>query len=213
MQISYSTIFWDWNGTLLDDAVVCVEAMNMMLGKRGKQHIDNDYYKSVFGFPVIEYYKKLGFNPSLEPFETLSHEFITNYSNCIHLAKLQPHSADILNHFRSIGKQQIVISAMEQNMLNRQLADYCLLEYFDEVRGTSNIFANGKNYLARNCILENKINSQQVLFIGDTLHDKEVADEIGAESILVSNGHQSAARLAINGNKVINDLKSLLSFN
>ncbi|MDH5646585.1 MAG: hypothetical protein OEZ01_11285, partial [Candidatus Heimdallarchaeota archaeon] len=30
----YEHIIWDWNGTLLDDAWLCVEIMNSMLAKR-----------------------------------------------------------------------------------------------------------------------------------------------------------------------------------
>ena len=31
----YTHIIWDWNGTLLDDAWLCVDVMNGMLGERG----------------------------------------------------------------------------------------------------------------------------------------------------------------------------------
>ena len=40
----YSHILWDWNGTLLDDAWLCVEVMNSMLAERdlpqiGRAHV------------------------------------------------------------------------------------------------------------------------------------------------------------------------------
>jgi len=50
----------------------------------------------------------------------------------------------------------------------------------------------------------------ETLLIGDTLHDYEVASEIGADCILVANGHQSRNILLESGTKVINNILELL---
>ena len=210
MPIKQQVIFWDWNGTLLDDAVSCVAAMNTLLKRRNRPAINLAYYKSIFGFPVLDYYQKLGFDFSKESFEELSHEFIFHYKEHIHLANLQSYSLDVLENFRQLGKKQIVISAMEQQMLEEQLRNYGVLEYFDDFRGITDIFANGKVHLAHNYIAQNSLNQSEILFIGDTLHDQEVADQVNISSVLISDGHQTAERLRVNGNKVINNLKSLL---
>ena len=49
---SYKHIIWDWNGTLLNDAWLCVEVMNGMLEKRGLPKVSLDFYRSVFTYPV-----------------------------------------------------------------------------------------------------------------------------------------------------------------
>ncbi|MDZ7764061.1 MAG: HAD hydrolase-like protein [Melioribacteraceae bacterium] len=46
--------------------------------------------------------------------------------------------------------------------------------------------------------------------IGDTIHDYEVAQEIGADCLLTAEGHQSYERLASTGCKVINSLTELI---
>ena len=38
-------ILWDWNGTLLNDIDACVEAMNVMLGKRNMSLLGIERYK------------------------------------------------------------------------------------------------------------------------------------------------------------------------
>jgi phosphoglycolate phosphatase len=101
---------------------------------------------------------------------------------------------------------------MEQEMLFEQLTDYDVLDFFNEVRGISDIYAMDKTHLAEAYLNENEVNEQEIVFIGDTLHDKEVADKVGIDNLLIAHGHQSAERLAVSGNMVINDLKSLLSF-
>ena len=52
-------IIWDWNGTLLDDLDVSMEALNYVLEKENLPLVlDKEEYRKYFQFPVIEYYKK-----------------------------------------------------------------------------------------------------------------------------------------------------------
>lgn len=56
-------ILWDWNGTLLDDVQLCVDALNRLLARYGyPQRYDRDQYRAIFGFPVQEYYARAGFD-------------------------------------------------------------------------------------------------------------------------------------------------------
>ena len=74
-----TTIIWDWNGTLLDDAEVCREAINKMLKVRNLPELSLSTYRNVFTFPVIEYYKEVGFDFSKEDWEPVAMEFINLY--------------------------------------------------------------------------------------------------------------------------------------
>ncbi|MGQ9799258.1 MAG: HAD family hydrolase [Ignavibacterium sp.] len=53
------------------------------------------------------------------------------------------------------------------------------------------------------------MNREEILFIGDTLHDADVAKAMDVECILISNGHQSPEKLKANGNFVISDISEL----
>ena len=56
-------VVWDWNGTLLDDIDVSMEALNTILKKAQLPLVlDKGEYRKYFQFPVIEYYKKVGFD-------------------------------------------------------------------------------------------------------------------------------------------------------
>ena len=47
-----SLVFWDWNGTLMDDAAYSCGCLNGLLDEYGyPQRYDLDAYRSVFGFP------------------------------------------------------------------------------------------------------------------------------------------------------------------
>ena len=64
--MKYDCIFYDFNGTLLDDTDICVEILNKMLDKRGYKHITKEKYRDIFSFPIKEYYEKAGFDFSNE---------------------------------------------------------------------------------------------------------------------------------------------------
>ena len=56
-------ILWDWNGTLLDDVDLCVDALNRLLAGFGyPQRYDHERYRAIFGFPIEEYYVRAGFD-------------------------------------------------------------------------------------------------------------------------------------------------------
>ena len=58
-----SLVLWDWNGTLLDDVALCVDALNRLLRI---YHYPQQYslaqYREIFGFPIEDYYIRAGFD-------------------------------------------------------------------------------------------------------------------------------------------------------
>ncbi len=68
---NYAHVIWDWNGTLLNDAWLCVDVMNGMLAERKLPLRTLEQYMEIFDFPVRDYYIKLGFDFSRESFEVV----------------------------------------------------------------------------------------------------------------------------------------------
>ena len=195
-------IIWDWNGTLLNDVKACVDSMNCMLDKRSVNKITIDYYKSIFTFPVKKYYQELGFDFDKEPFEELSIEYIDLYKRNSMNSPLQEGVMELLNLFKSKKYKQVILSASEQIALENQVKQRNIFNYFDSLIGLNNIHAKGKVDNAKNFIV-NSPGYDQIILIGDTMHDLEVAQEINAKCILVSNGHQVINKEKFNGNAVI----------
>jgi phosphoglycolate phosphatase len=210
MLINEKNIFWDWNGTLLDDANICLSVMNDMLKKRQMKLLNLDYYKEVFGFPVKDYYEKLGFDFKNESFEALSLEFHENYSSHILAMSLATDTEFVLNYFKEKEKNNIILSAMQQDLLMSMIKQTGLKPYFSDILGIDNIFGHSKSSIAVDYLKRNKIRSTDIILIGDTLHDFEVASEIGCNCILIANGHQSKGRLMKSGAKIVNSLIELI---
>ncbi|MBN1951416.1 MAG: HAD family hydrolase [Bacteroidales bacterium] len=209
MNIPERIIFWDWNGTLLDDAVTCLETMNKMLERRNMPVLNLELYKEVFGFPVIDYYQKIGFDFNRESFETLSVEFIKAYHEALSAAPLAGGVREILQHFREVGKQNLIISAMKHDMLIQSVSAHELDCYFDAILGIDNIYAASKSIMARDYVQKEGINPDDILFIGDTTHDFEVAEDLGCRCILIADGHQSEERLKTTGAIVLPSLLAM----
>ena len=66
-------IFWDWNGTLLDDVDFTHGCLNWMLETHGyPQRYDLAEYREIFGFPIEEYYLRAGFDFARHPYPELA---------------------------------------------------------------------------------------------------------------------------------------------
>ncbi len=206
-------ILWDWNGTLLNDTDACVQALKFLLQKRNMQAIDLEKYRNTFSFPVIDYYKNIGFDLERENFNSLAVEFIGHYSNTEKAARLQEGAIEILNRFQSQGFRQIILSATENAALKKQIGSRGILHYFNDVLGSDNIQANGKISVAQEYF--KKMNKPVELFmIGDTYHDYEVAAALDCRCVLVKNGHQNLDRFSfIRETHIANCLPELMQTN
>jgi phosphoglycolate phosphatase len=202
-------LIWDFNGTLLDDTQVCIDCMNIMLGERNLPPLDLERYREIFTFPVRDYYISLGFDFEKEPFEIPAHRFIDLYREAMHLAPLQKDAVELLDHFKKLGFQQIILSAMEEEFLIDTLKSKGILEYFDRVAGITNHLGEGKLEIARELVTTLGKDPGNICMIGDTVHDFEVAQGSGIPCILVAKGHQSFDRLKELNCEVLEDLKSL----
>ena len=203
--MKYTNIIWDWNGTLLNDVEWCREIVNIMLGKRNLQTLNSiEAYYKVFGFPVIDYYRRVGFDFDKEPFEVLAEEYIELYHERECRMSLFKDAKDVLANLNEKGISQIILSASEQEMLNSQVKQFDIDSYFDEVLGISNIYAASKIDIGKAYI--ERIKPQKAILIGDTIHDKEVADALGVDCMLIANGHQNKGALISTGAVVKNSL-------
>ena len=131
----YQHIIWDFNGTLMDDAPMCINVMNEMLAKRGLATMSPTHYAEFFDFPVQTYYERIGWAPAKYPFEPLSDEFIANYNAQKLSCPLREGAAEMLAANHQNGLPQSVISAAQQSMVDELVAHYNIEQYFMSVRG------------------------------------------------------------------------------
>lgn len=208
-QPTYRHVIWDWNGTLFDDAWLCVEIMNGLLAARGLPLLTAERYQEVFDFPVEAYYQRLGFDFAEEPFEKLGVEFILEYERRRLECGLRPDARETLEALEQAGLAQSVLSAYRQSTLEELLEHFGLRRFFRVVAGLDNPYAAGKTELARALRARVPCPPEQTLVVGDTTHDAAVARVIGAQCVLLPCGHQSRSRLEACGVPVLNNLREV----
>lgn len=205
----YKHIIWDWNGTLLDDGWLFVEVMNIILKRRKMNAITLENYREIFGFPVKDYYIKLGFDFDRESFENSGLEFIKEYEKNCFKAKLYPQVIPLLNELQKLGISHSILSAQHQILLDDLTQYYNIRNQFIGIIGLDNHYAHSKVENGVNWIKHLKMNPKEILMIGDTDHDFEVASTMGINCILLSHGHNCISKLQSTGAMVINDLMEL----
>lgn len=209
----YKHIIWDWNGTLFDDAWLCLSVMNGMLKKRNFQPMTAERYETIFDFPVIDYYRRVGFDFAVDPFEELSDEFIEGYYGRFGDCKLRPGTVEALDAGREKGLSMSILSATEQKTLDKLIKHFKLNDYFVTVDGLQNHHAAGKVEIAKKWIAESELSPSEIVYIGDTVHDYEVAEAIGIDCYLIHSGHHSVERLAMLGVPILDKLEDLYRLN
>ena len=211
-QQKIENIIWDWNGTLLDDILLCVDIANELIANHDVDKLNIETYKNVFGFPVTDYYKKIGVDFKKESFEELTKKFIKAYDGGVKNCKLHDNVRDILNQFEGKGINQYILTAAHKESVINLLDYYSITKYFNKIEGLDNYKAESKIDIGINLIENNNINKKTTVLIGDTIHDYEVANKLGIICILIAKGHQSKERLIDNTNNatmVINEISEL----
>lgn len=213
MKNKTSLLIWDWNGTLLDDVEACLNVANRMLKKRGMKPIPGlEAYRSIFRFPVIGYYRDMGYTFEDESFEAVSADFIACYKEEFKRCGLMPGAEETLRKIAAAGIPQTILSATGEDRLANEIASYGLLGYFETILGLTDDLAFGKAERGRGYVRSKGIDPNRVLFIGDTDHDAEVAGSIGCRYVLIPNGHQPEAKLRSLGVPVIGSVGELPAF-
>ena len=188
-----------------------MDSTNQMLSERGMREIaDLDEYREVFDFPIKEYYRALGFDFEVEPYEVLAPLWVDIYNERSKESSVVEGVLPTSKRVRELGMCQVVFSATEREMLLRQMGELGIRECFDEVIGLDNIHAESKLHLAKRWREANP--DAKILYVGDTLHDAENAKALGADCLLFTGGHQSRNRLSKTGCTLIDSIEQILEY-
>lgn len=182
-------VVWDWNGTLLDDLPIVIEAVNTSIGRLGFSPITADIYRDHYTRPVRHFYDRL-FERVVtdEEWETLNKAFHDAYFALAHGADLAPGAEEAMNRIASHGWTQSLLSMSPQEWLERivdRLELTSRLTAVDGLRGpTGGLKADHLvSHLGRL-----GLEGSEVVIIGDTPDDVAAARQVGAPAILFHGG-------------------------
>lgn len=202
----YRTVIWDWNGTLADDAYASLLAVNDMLSKRNMPPITMEQYYEYIDTPISRFYEHL-FDLNEVPMSVISVEFAEGYAR--HFQGLHPGAKELLQKLKDAGMEQIILSSNHQESTKMLLHRFGIRDYFSQVLGAADRLAAGKVQRGLDWMAAQTIGPEELVLVGDTLHDYDAAKVMGIPCILCAIGHQSKADLLTAGVPVVEQFRQL----
>jgi phosphoglycolate phosphatase len=199
-------IIWDWNGTLLDDVQLSADIISEILAEHGLPPLSLAEYLQRFRFPVIEYYRDLGFDLGRTAFADLSKTFISRYQSRVHeTTSLHLGAGDLLTELTARGQTSAMLSAAHEQDLERLLRHYGVRHHFSHVFGLGDHYAHSKIERGHQLLAALGLpdaTAKRVILVGDTDHDYEVAEALGIDVLLLTGGHSTYERLSARHHRV-----------
>lgn len=202
-------IIWDFNGTVLDDAALCVEIENKQRTARGYAPVTLEDYREHFDFPVEAYYRRMGMDFTTESFADLSREYMAIFQPASLRLPLRPGVREVMQTLTQKGRKHVLLSASQKDNLLEQTDAFGITSLFEDILGLDDIYGKSKIELAVRWFKDNRINPKTAVMIGDTTHDYAVSQAVGCGCILLTGGHNSRARLEATGATVTEDVYSI----
>jgi phosphoglycolate phosphatase-like HAD superfamily hydrolase len=198
-------IVWDWNGTLLDDLALVVDATNASLATAGGSPVTIDEHRRDFRRPVPDYYGGvLGRVLTDSEFTALDHAFHNAYNAGLPQVGLAAGAIEALSGWT--GSQSLLSMWFHEELIPT-IERYGLTGHFARVDGLRATVGGGTKapHLAAH-LAALGLRGDECVLIGDSLDDAAAAAAVGADCILYSGGLTHPEKLALAGVPVADSL-------
>jgi len=202
-------IIWDFNGTLLSDAQLGVDADNHVFRILGLPEITIDDYRRHMTMLVRDFYTALGVDLNVYPYETISRIWLDYFNRYAVSVGLVPGTLQVIGRMREAGYTQSILSASYEVSLREQCAALGLEAYMTAIDGLHDESARRKTDIGRRQMERLGLSGESTVLVGDMLADAQLARALGISCVLVPWGHNDEARLAGAGFPVARSFEEL----
>jgi phosphoglycolate phosphatase-like HAD superfamily hydrolase len=205
-------VVWDWNGTLFDDHVAVLAAVNDALALVDLPPIDADTYRSHYTRPVQRFYERVAGRP-IEPGEwrTLDGAYHDSYHAWVERLSLAPDAVAALAAAEAAGLTQSLLSMWRHQDLVPLVQRLGIGHFFVRVDGLRVLGGEGKteHLVAHLAALE--VEPSAAVLVGDSLDDLAAARAVGARCVLYDGGSHHRHELEAAGVPVVDTLTAALA--
>jgi phosphoglycolate phosphatase len=212
-----STLVFDWNGTLLDDAEAICQTVNVFLNRFGKSPITMPTFREHCDLPFTAMYRNFGLTDAEIDIlggngNALFHE---TYEPLADQALLREGAWEILQAAKQQNVRTLILSNHVIEPIRVQLRRLGIEDTITEVlafksRATQYKDIN-KGERLRLYMLLNNLDPENTVIIGDMPEERAIASKLGLTSVSITGGFVSEPRLRASGpDYIIHDHYQLL---
>lgn len=194
----YAIVF-DWNGTLLADAALCVRANNKTLELFGQAPVSLERYRAAYTIPLFNMYKEFGCSEKdlIERKQEIFDVFARHYEKGARTLRPRKGARKALEAFRERQHKIVILSNYTISAISKEAARLKLLDHFDSILandvGGEILHKKGKGERLKAFVEENE--TAKAIVVGDTPEEIEIAHHYGYVGVALTHGVCSTSRL------------------
>ncbi|SFB79498.1 HAD family hydrolase [Streptomyces aidingensis] len=207
-------IVWDWNGTLLHDIDVVLEATNACFAELDLPQLTLEQYREMFCVPIPAFYERvLGRRPGEEEYVRMDAAFHRHYFSRAARAGLAEGAAELLVSWGEDGGTHSLCSLAPHQRLRSWVSELGIDGHFVRVDGDAGHGPRtGKaRQMARHVAALAGVDRSRTVVIGDATDDALAAAHAGVRAVLHTGGSHSRGSLEAAGVPVVDSLAEAVS--
>jgi phosphoglycolate phosphatase len=205
-------VVFDWDGTLCDSIEHIVSAMQAAAGELAVEVPDTAAVRDIIGLGLPQAVATLFPQLDQQQRESLAATYSRHYaSGDRQPPKLFGGALETLAELRDRGVELGVATGKSRRGLDRILAELELTDFFDATRCADETRSKPDPLMLTQIMAERDKTPSQVIMVGDTEYDLDMASQAGVASVGVSFGVHSPERLARHAPlEILDELPQLL---
>lgn len=204
-------IIWDWNGTLVDDHDVVIEAVNAVMAEFGGRPVTSEDYLNRYHRPVRGFYNHLlGASLTDDDWTRIDAIFNDHYISRVEAVPLAQDAEHALAAAERLGHTQSLLSMWRHELVIREVDRHGIAGWFQRIEGNRTRSGDPKSRSLELHIEALGLTASDTTMIGDTLDDFDAARAAGCRIILIT-GSQNPDNLKATGAPVVNSLTEALN--
>lgn len=210
-------VVFDWNGTILSDALPSLKAGNICLEFYGAPPITMRQYRETFNFPILHFYHLNGLDTDtvLAKKDEANVIFQAAYEDLAKRARTRTGTRSTLEWIAARNMGCIILSNYRTEKIKTHLERLKIDHYFDDVLafgcdGSSIVESTHKTERLTHYMQQRGYKPEDVVIIGDSTEEPEIARLLDLTSIGITDGYITRARLrAANPDHIIHRLDEI----
>lgn len=206
-------VIWDWNGTLLDDLHVVIEAVNETVSPYGVPTLSIEDHASLFVRPVSVFYERMLRRPITDrEWRDLDDTFHDAYARRMPDARLSDGAHDLLESLHKQGTSQSLLSMAPHDHVTERAEVFGVARYMvriDGLRDGSGALKESSMLCHLRALLAHPSapdDPSSYVVIGDSVDDADAARTNGVPAVMFASGSHARTDLVATGFPVADSL-------